>query len=497
MPAPAAPVEPEIEKAEPSAESYVAVIHPKENKQGWQTITTSEELETTPVGEQENDATGVNEEAAIGQEAFVVEAPVEINESAPLVELSPEEKELLAEMEAENAEPTVTTASGEKEENLLADGEDTEELETEGTDTFSEEETVEQDEEDPISDEFIDAPVDDFIDGEPPAPVDEEPEIEEEAEQIDEVATFSEEELAEAETVLDEASDEIIIDEEDIAIDQNPIAEQPETEGVETFEEQEIIEPADETALEEIDGEPIAEEEAMDDNEDEANDKSNEEPFAVAGGEPIADEIETEGVESFSEEELPEPDEAEVSLEEISNESEENIVEDESIVGEETLSEEGLVLEETISAENGIIGSPTTVGAEEAVGKQRGRKPIQDYDDDASNLNVPPDEELFKRQYYSMRETAAMFGVNQSLLRFWENEFKILQPKKNKKGDRYFRPIDVKNLVLIYHLLRVRKFTMEGAKEYLQSNKKAGDALELSKRLEKLKSFLLELKASL
>jgi DNA-binding transcriptional MerR regulator len=112
-------------------------------------------------------------------------------------------------------------------------------------------------------------------------------------------------------------------------------------------------------------------------------------------------------------------------------------------------------------------------------------------------LNVPPDEELFKRQYYSMREAAAMFNVNQALLRFWENEFDILQPKKNKKGDRYFRPIDIKNLVLIYHLLRVRKFTMEGAKDYLQTHQKAADSFQLVQRLEKLKSFLLELKANL
>lgn len=127
----------------------------------------------------------------------------------------------------------------------------------------------------------------------------------------------------------------------------------------------------------------------------------------------------------------------------------------------------------------------------------RGRKPIHEYSEEAEHLNIPPDEELFKRQYYSMRETAAMFKVNQSLLRFWENEFDILQPKKNKKGDRYFRPADVKNLQLIYHLLRVRKFTTEGAKEYLKNHNKALDSYELAQKLEKIKSFLHELKANL
>ncbi len=106
---------------------------------------------------------------------------------------------------------------------------------------------------------------------------------------------------------------------------------------------------------------------------------------------------------------------------------------------------------------------------------------------------VPADDDLFKRQYYTMRETAAMFGVNQSLLRFWENEFSILKPKKNKKGDRYFRPADIKNLQLIYHLLKVRKFTIDGARDYLKNNNKALDTFELLQKLEKLKGFLQEL----
>jgi len=112
-------------------------------------------------------------------------------------------------------------------------------------------------------------------------------------------------------------------------------------------------------------------------------------------------------------------------------------------------------------------------------------------------LNIPADQALYSRQYYTMRETAAMFNVNQSLLRFWENEFDILKPKKNRKGDRYFRPDDIKNLELIYHLLRVRKFTINGAKEHLKSRAKMMDTFEMVQRLEKLKSFLLELKTNL
>ncbi len=114
-----------------------------------------------------------------------------------------------------------------------------------------------------------------------------------------------------------------------------------------------------------------------------------------------------------------------------------------------------------------------------------------------SQLNIPPDEILFKRQYYSMGETAAMFDITHSMLRYWENEFDILQPRKNKKGDRYFRPADIKNLQIIYHLIKVRKFTLDGAREYLRNNNKAIDTFGLVQRLEKVQAFLNELKAHL
>ena len=96
-----------------------------------------------------------------------------------------------------------------------------------------------------------------------------------------------------------------------------------------------------------------------------------------------------------------------------------------------------------------------------------------------------------------MGEVAEMFRVNQSLLRFWEAEFNILQPKKNKKGDRYFRPVDIKNLHLIYHLLRQRKYTIEGAKDFLKKNSRAEEKFETIKKLEEVRHFLLEMKANL
>jgi DNA-binding transcriptional MerR regulator len=127
----------------------------------------------------------------------------------------------------------------------------------------------------------------------------------------------------------------------------------------------------------------------------------------------------------------------------------------------------------------------------------RGRKSIRQISEEADLIRIPDDEQLFSKQYYTMGEVSEMFRVNQSLLRFWEAEFSILQPKKNKKGDRYFRPVDIKNLHLIYHLLRQRKYTIEGAKDFLRKSKKAEEKFESIKKLERVKEFLLEMKASL
>jgi DNA-binding transcriptional MerR regulator len=93
-----------------------------------------------------------------------------------------------------------------------------------------------------------------------------------------------------------------------------------------------------------------------------------------------------------------------------------------------------------------------------------------------------------------MRETVGMLGLSHSVLRYWENEFTVLKPRKNRKGDRYFRPADIKNLQLIHHLLKVRKFTIEGAREYLKNQNKALDTFEMVQRLERIKHFLQELK---
>lgn len=147
--------------------------------------------------------------------------------------------------------------------------------------------------------------------------------------------------------------------------------------------------------------------------------------------------------------------------------------------------------EVTLQEEKKVTADP-----QPAPGK-RGRKSLKEISLNADLVQVPEDEILFKKQYYSIGEVATMFRENQSLIRYWETEFDILQPRKNRKGDRFFRPVDIKNLVLIYDLLRRRKFTIEGAREYLKKNKKAEEKFAMIRSLEKIRGFLLELKASL
>ena len=129
---------------------------------------------------------------------------------------------------------------------------------------------------------------------------------------------------------------------------------------------------------------------------------------------------------------------------------------------------------------------------------KRGRKSFKEINLDVALLEIPDDDVLFQKQYYSITEVAEWFHVNASLLRFWEREFDILKPRKNRKGDRLFRPEDVKNLRIIYYLLRQLKYSIEGAKQFLKDNrKKAEMQTQLVEALTKFRSFLLELRANL
>lgn len=105
---------------------------------------------------------------------------------------------------------------------------------------------------------------------------------------------------------------------------------------------------------------------------------------------------------------------------------------------------------------------------------------------------------LPEKLYYGIGEVAKAFDVNASLIRFWEKEFDVLKPKKNAKGNRRFTPQDIKNLELIYHLVKVRGFTLDGAKTHLKENKqKTMDRFEIIRKLKAVKAELLKIKEQL
>ncbi len=111
---------------------------------------------------------------------------------------------------------------------------------------------------------------------------------------------------------------------------------------------------------------------------------------------------------------------------------------------------------------------------------------------------MPYKEKPTEKLFYTIGETAKMFNVNVSLIRFWEKEFSILKPKKNKKGNRLFTKKDIENLKIIYHLVKERGFTLSGAKTKLKENKKDTiDNVEIINRLKEIRGFLVELKEEL
>jgi DNA-binding transcriptional MerR regulator len=111
---------------------------------------------------------------------------------------------------------------------------------------------------------------------------------------------------------------------------------------------------------------------------------------------------------------------------------------------------------------------------------------------------MPYKEREISKMYYTMGEVAALFDVNQSLIRFYEKEFDVLQPKKNKKGNRYFTAEDLENLKIIFNLIRDKGYTLNGAKEYLKNNMDdSKDSHRVIHSLENLKKFLIEVRDQL
>jgi len=107
-------------------------------------------------------------------------------------------------------------------------------------------------------------------------------------------------------------------------------------------------------------------------------------------------------------------------------------------------------------------------------------------------INLP------EKRYYAIGEVAEAFDVNTSLIRFWEKEFDAIKPKKNAKGNRLFTPQDIKNLELIYHLVKERGFTLEGAKIHLKEEKqKTLTNFEIIRKLQTVKAELTKIKNQL
>jgi DNA-binding transcriptional MerR regulator len=108
---------------------------------------------------------------------------------------------------------------------------------------------------------------------------------------------------------------------------------------------------------------------------------------------------------------------------------------------------------------------------------------------------MPYVEKPIEKLYYSIGETAEMLNVPVSTVRFWENEFDILKPMKNKKGNRMFTPADIKNLKIIHHLLKEERMTLPGAKKRLTGKREETEyKYEINESLQKIKDLLLDLR---
>ena len=111
---------------------------------------------------------------------------------------------------------------------------------------------------------------------------------------------------------------------------------------------------------------------------------------------------------------------------------------------------------------------------------------------------MPYKEKKVEKLYYSIGEVAEMFNVNTSLIRFWEKEFDIIKPKKNKKGNRLFTQKDIDNFHLIFHLVKEKGMTLKGAQKMLKENKDEQEHdFEIIKSLEEIRKMLLQVKETI
>ncbi|HOT14801.1 MAG TPA: MerR family transcriptional regulator [Bacteroidales bacterium] len=111
---------------------------------------------------------------------------------------------------------------------------------------------------------------------------------------------------------------------------------------------------------------------------------------------------------------------------------------------------------------------------------------------------MPYKEKKIEKVYYTIGEVAEMFGVNTSLIRFWEKEFDVIKPKKNKKGNRLFTKKDIDNFHTIYHLVKERGMTLKGAQKKMKENKEdTENNFEIIKTLKAIREMLVEIRENM
>ena len=110
---------------------------------------------------------------------------------------------------------------------------------------------------------------------------------------------------------------------------------------------------------------------------------------------------------------------------------------------------------------------------------------------------MPYKEIQIEKVYFTIGEVAAQFGINPSMLRYWESEFTHLQPKKSRKGDRLYTKADIEQIRVIHHLLKEKGLTIEGARKHLKDNKNVKENFQTLESLQKIRKFLIGLKDAL
>jgi len=108
---------------------------------------------------------------------------------------------------------------------------------------------------------------------------------------------------------------------------------------------------------------------------------------------------------------------------------------------------------------------------------------------------MPYKEKEIEKRYFTIGEVADDLGVATSLIRFWETEFDVISPKKNRKGIRQFTKEDIKNIKLIYHLVKEKGYTLNGARDFIKNDTNAAmDKIDMIESLKNIRSFLVQLR---